>query len=90
MRLGKIIGTVVSTIKAKGYESRKILVVQPVNPVGIAAGTSFLAIDAVQAGVEDIVLTIEEGNSARQVLQDDEAVTVKAVVVAIVDEISGR
>ena len=90
MRLGKVIGTVVSTIKAKGYESRKILVVQPVGPAGIMAGTSFLAIDAVQAGIEDVVLTIEEGNSARQVLQDDEAVTVKAVVVAIVDEISGR
>ncbi len=90
MKLGKVIGTVVSTIKAKGYESRKILVVQPVGPVGNAAGTSFLAIDAVQAGIEDIVLTIEEGNSARQVLQDDEAVTVKAVVVAIVDEISRR
>ncbi len=90
MRLGKITGTVVSTIKAKGYESRKILVVQPVGPTGIAAGTSFLAIDAVQAGIEDFVLTIEEGNSARQVLQDDEAVTVKTVVVAIVDEISGK
>ncbi len=90
MRLGKVIGTVVSTIKAKGYESRKILVVQPVGPTGIIAGTSFLAIDAVKAGMEDLVLTIEEGNSARQVLQDDEAVTVKAVVVAIVDEISGR
>ncbi len=80
----------VSTIKAKGYESRKILVVQPVGPTGIVAGTSFLAVDVVQAGIEDIVLTIEEGNSARQVLQDDDAVTVKAVVVAIVDEISGR
>jgi len=90
MRLGKVIGTVVSTIKAKGYESRKILVVQPVGPAGIIAGTSFLAIDAVKAGMEDLVLTVEEGNSARQVLQDDEAVTVKAVVVAIVDEISGR
>ncbi len=90
MRLGKVIGTVVSTIKAKGYESRKILVVQPVDPTGIVAGTSFLAVDAVQAGIEDLVLTIEEGNSARQVLQDDEAVTVKTVVVAIVDEISGR
>ncbi len=90
MRLGKVIGTVVSTIKAKGYASRKILVVQPVDPTGINAGTSFLAIDTVKAGIEDLVLTIEEGNSARQVLQDDEAVTVKTVVVAIVDEISER
>jgi ethanolamine utilization protein EutN len=88
MRLGKVIGTVVSSTKAPGYESRKILVVQPVDPNGIDIGTSFLAIDAVQAGVNDLVLTIEEGNSARQIIQDADAVTVKTVVAAIVDEIS--
>jgi ethanolamine utilization protein EutN len=88
MRLGRIIGTVVSSTKEKGYESRKILIVQPLDAKQKAAGTSFLAIDAVQAGVGDIVLTIEEGNSARQIIRDDEALTVKTVVAAIVDEIS--
>ncbi|PIQ27265.1 MAG: hypothetical protein COW63_16400 [Bacteroidetes bacterium CG18_big_fil_WC_8_21_14_2_50_41_14] len=88
MRLAKVIGTVVSSTKAPGYESRKILVVQPVDPKGNYIGTSFLAIDAVQAGVNDLVLTIEEGNSARQIIQDADAVTVKTVVAAIVDEIS--
>jgi ethanolamine utilization protein EutN len=88
MKLGKVIGTVVSTIKAKGYEARKILVIQPVDPAGIFTGTSFLAIDTVQAGVGDTVLTIEEGNSARQAVQDKDAFTVKTVVAGIVDEIA--
>ncbi|MDA3905608.1 MAG: EutN/CcmL family microcompartment protein [Bacteroidales bacterium] len=88
MRLGKIIGTVVSDTKANGYESRKILVVQPIDAAEKPVGTSFLAIDAVQAGVGDLVLTIEEGNSARQVIKDEDALTVKTVVAAIVDEIS--
>jgi len=88
MRLGKVIGTVVSSTKAKGYESRIILVIQPLDANKKPVGTSFLAIDAVQAGVDDLVLTIEEGNSARQILKDEEAVTVKSVVAAIVDEIS--
>ena len=88
MRLGKIIGTVVSTTKAKGYEAKKILVVQPLDANQKAAGISFLAIDAVQAGVGDIVLTIEEGNSARQVIEDEDTVTVKTVVAAIVDDIA--
>lgn len=83
-----MIGTVVSSTKATGYESRKILVVQPVDPKGNYIGTSFLAIDAVQAGVNDLVLTIEEGNSARQIIQDADALTVKTVIAAIVDEIS--
>jgi ethanolamine utilization protein EutN len=88
MRLGKIIGTVVSDTKAKGYESKKILIVQPLDADQKAVGTSFLAIDGVQAGVGDIVLTIEEGNSARQVIEDADAVTVKTVVAAIVDDIA--
>lgn len=88
MRLGKVIGTVVSTIKAQGYESRKILIIQPIDPDGNKQGTAFLAIDIVQSGVGEIVLTIEEGNSARQVIQDDEIFTVKSVVAAIVDKIS--
>lgn len=88
MRLGKIIGTVVSTILAQGYDSRKILIVQPVDPDGNEKGTAFLAIDMVQAGVGETVLTIEEGNSARQVMHDNEIFTVKTVVAAIVDEIS--
>lgn len=88
MRLGKVIGTVVSTILEKGYDSRKILVIQPVDPNGHEKGIAFLAIDMVQAGVGETVLTIEEGNSARQVVQDNEIFTVKTVVAAIVDEIS--
>ena len=67
MIIAKVIGNVVSTIKEKGYESKKIMIVQPVNPDGISKGKSFLAIDAVQAGVGDTVLVLEEGNSARQI-----------------------
>lgn len=88
MRLGKVIGTVVSTIQAQGYESKKILIIQPVDPDGNAKGIAFLAIDMVQAGVGETVLTIEEGNSARQVIHNKEILTVKAVVAAIVDEIT--
>jgi len=88
MILGKVIGNVVSTVKAKGYESKKILIIQPVDPAGNPKGKTFLAIDAVQAGVGDTVLIIEEGNSARAVIKEPDSLTVKAVVAGIVDEIS--
>lgn len=88
MRLGKVIGTVVSSTQAKDYESRKILVIQPLDADEKPTGTSFLAIDAVQAGVGDIVFTIEEGNSARAVIADADALTIKTVVTAIVDHVS--
>ena len=88
MILGKVIGNVVSTIKAKGYESKKILIIQPVDPAGNPKGKSFLAVDAVQAGVGDTVIIIEEGNSARSVIKELESLTIKTVVAGIVDEVN--
>jgi microcompartment protein CcmK/EutM len=88
MILAKVIGNVVSTIIAKGYESKKILVVQPIDPSGNPKGSSFLAIDAVQAGVGDMVLIMEEGGSARSIINEPESMTVKAVIAGIVDDIT--
>ncbi|MBE0663048.1 MAG: EutN/CcmL family microcompartment protein [Bacteroidales bacterium] len=90
MIIGRVIGNVVSTVKAKGYESRKILIVQPIDPTGQSIGKSFLAIDTVQAGFGDTVITIDEGNSARIALKEPEAYTIKLVVAGIVDHINKK
>lgn len=88
MILGKVTGNVVSTIVVDEYRSKKILVVQPVDATGKACGKSILAIDAVQAGTGDFVLTLEEGNSARQIINEPGSMTVKHVVAAIVDSVN--
>lgn len=88
MILGKVIGNLVSTIIAKGYESKKILIIQPVDPTGKPKGSSFLAVDAIQAGIGETVLILEEGGSARAILNEPESMTVKCVVASIVDEIT--
>jgi len=88
MILGKIIGNVVSTVKEQGYESRKILIVQPTDPSGASKGKSFLAVDTVQAGIGDTVLVLEEGGSARMILNEPDTFTVKAVTAGIVDQIT--
>ncbi|PKO97644.1 MAG: hypothetical protein CVU14_10245 [Bacteroidetes bacterium HGW-Bacteroidetes-9] len=90
MILGKVIGNVVSTIMVDDYKSKKILVVQPIDPSGKASGRSVLAIDAAQAGIGDIVLTLEEGNSARQIINEAGSMTVKHVVAAIVDSVNTK
>jgi ethanolamine utilization protein EutN len=87
MILGKIIGNVVSTVKLEIYEGYKILIVQPVGPDGSSKGSSFLAIDTVQAGPGDTVLVIDEGNSARQII-DDKSAPVRSVIAAVVDEVN--
>lgn len=88
MILGKIIGNVVSTVTEPGYGSRKILIVQPIDPSGKAKGQSFLAIDTVQAGMGDTVLVMEEGGSARMILGEPETFTIKAIIAGIVDHIT--
>ncbi len=87
MILAKVTGNVVANTMAIGYESRKVLVIQPVTPLGKPFGRSFLAIDTVQAGIGDTVLVIEEGGSARMILDEPDTFTVKALVAGIVDDI---
>jgi microcompartment protein CcmK/EutM len=41
----------------------------------------------VQAGVGDMVVVLDEGNSARQVVDREPLGAIRAVIVAIVDEV---
>jgi len=86
MILGKVIGNVVSTIKLSVYEGYKILVIQPINDKQEPQGKTFLALDTVQAGVGDIVLIMDEGNSCRLIMNNTTA-PVRTMIVGIVDSI---
>ena len=81
MILGKVVGNVVSTVKAVGYESKKILIIQPIDPDGNPKGKTFLAVDTVQAGVGDTVITLDEGGSAKIATKEPKTHTIKLVVV---------
>lgn len=86
MLICKVLGNVVATLKHPAYEGHKILVVQPMDADSQPEGSSFLAVDFVQAGEGDIVLVSPEGNTARQLFGDDTA-PVHSVITALVDEI---
>ena len=88
MILGRVVGNVVSTVKHPVYEGQTVLVIQPVaTDTHTPKGREFLACDAAQAGVGDLVMCAREGNTARQILggPDD---PFHAVVVGVVDQIS--
>lgn len=87
MILGRVVGTVVSTIKHEVYNGTKVLVVQPIDATGKAVGNSFLSVDSVQAGVGDVVLAAREGNTARQILGTEKD-PFHSVILAIVDQIT--
>jgi len=86
MTLGKVVGTVVATMKIPVLQYHKILIVQPIDPEGGSKGKTMFALDTVQAGVGDTVLVIDEGNSSRLILGDPMA-AVRTTIVGIVDEI---
>jgi len=86
MILGRIIGSVVSTIHHPIVNSRKLLVAERLDQAGRPAGGYVIALDAIGAGKGETVLILDEGNGARQILDDANA-PVRSVVVGIVDEL---
>jgi len=88
MITARVIGHAVCTVKDEMYEGEKLLMVRPENPDATPAGGGFLAVDGVQAGIGDLVLVIDEGGSARQVLGKPSMGTIRTVIAAVIDEVS--
>jgi ethanolamine utilization protein EutN len=84
MILGKVVGTVVTTISHRDYKNRRLLIVQPLVLEGDVPDEDFIALDNSQAGIGDTVLVNREGNGARQVLKNPDACII-SVIVGIVD-----
>ena len=87
MILGRVQGEVVATIKHPAYANRRMLLLDRIDPDGRELGGYLVAIAAVDAGIGQTVLVIDEGNSARQVVGDPQA-PIRSVIVGIVDEIT--
>lgn len=86
MYIGRVIGTVVSTIKDETLFGYKMLLVDRLGVDDVPDDHYFIALDVVQAGVGDKVIVIDEGSGARQIMRREIA-PVRAVVVGIVDDI---
>jgi ethanolamine utilization protein EutN len=83
MQLCRVVGNTVATVKAPGLADYKLLNVTPEK----GAGPEFVAVDAVGAGLGDLVL-VATGAAVRE-LDGLRADAADAAVVAIVDERSG-
>ena len=84
MKVGRVVGTVVSTISIPLLDGARLLVCDVEEPDGPSTGYT-IAYDVVDAGVGDTVLILDEGTSARQIL-DRSWGAIRAVVVGIVDD----
>ena len=89
MKLAKVVGTVVSTIKAPILENRALLLVDLLEPDGRESGGYMIAVDTVGAGAGETVLVLDEGTSARQVVGVTTGGPLRTVIVGIVDAVEG-
>jgi len=86
MKLARVAGTVVSTINSPDFDDRTLLLCDLLDPAGKPAGGYTIAVDTVGAGEGETVLLMDEGNSARQILQAPGA-PIRTVIVGIVDAV---
>ena len=86
MLIAKVIGTVVATRKHERLVGSKIQVVQPLVPqTEKPSGDPLVAVDAVGAGVGEIVLVVR-GSGARRAV-DNADCPVDATIIGIIDQI---
>lgn len=87
MILGRVTGEVVASQKHPSHERRKILLVQPISPEGAdLTSPTVLALDAVDAGVGDRVLVVQEGYSAMSAAGRRRA-PIDMTIVGVVDSV---
>jgi ethanolamine utilization protein EutN len=86
VKVGRVAGTVVSTINIPLLEDHRLLLCDTYDIDGEPDGYT-IAIDVVDAGMGETVLILDEGNSARQILGRDWG-AIRAVVVGVVDELA--
>lgn len=85
MRIARVIGTTISTIKDEKVRGSKLLILCQTDETGEITGKPYVAVDLVDAGVDDLVLT-GHGSSARQTYQTKDC-PVDAVVMAVIDHL---
>ena len=90
MLFARVIGTTVSTIKDENITGRKLLILRQTDETGAQFGKPYVAVDTVEAGVGDLVLTAH-GSGARQTTITKER-PVDAVIMAVIDslEVDGK
>lgn len=86
MRLGRVVGTVVSTRKDPRLTGFKLLVVATLTPRLEPDGGYEVAVDTVQAGFKEVVILCT-GSSARMTDRTKDA-PVDAAIVGIVDSVN--
>ncbi len=86
MFLARVVGNLVAPVQHPFYDGRKVLVVRRTDPDGKLRGPDRVVVDRVGAGLDELVLVMEEGSSARDLFDEPHA-PVRSIIVGIVDQV---
>ena len=85
MQIARVVGTTISTIKDEKVHGSKLLILCQTDETGEMIGKPYVAVDLVDEGEGDLVLS-GHGSSARQTYQTKDC-PVDAVVIAVIDHL---
>ena len=88
MLIARVIGTTISTIKDETLTGRKLLILRQTDETGTPFGKPYVAVDTLDAGEGDLVLTAH-GSSGRQTYLTKNS-PVDAVIMAVIDHLEVR
>lgn len=74
MRLARVVGNLVSTIKEKTHYGYKLLIVEFLDGSGKPVETQQIVFDGADAGIGDLVLVNVDGGAAKMLLGDKEII----------------
>ena len=87
MKIARVTGTVVSTIKYEKYVGMKLLRVRHLTLDGQPTGEELIALDAADAGIGDIVLVNNDGGAAQMIMGDTKLIA-SVTICGVIDSYS--
>ena len=85
MKVARVIGNVVSSVKLPLFEGRKLLLAKPLDVNYQPTGEVVLAIDLEGAGPGEIVLLSDEGKAVADLLFGGKRAPARTVIIGILD-----
>mgnify|MGYP002857779040 CR=1 FL=1 len=86
MRIGKVVGNVVSTVKDPSHAGYKLMIVDYLDNDWQLTGNRVIVFDAADAGIGDVVLCAADGGAAMEALKDKDVVADIAIC-GVIDRI---
>jgi len=85
MKIAKVVGVTVCSVKEPRLESSKMLIVCDADQTGNVSGLPYIAMDVVGAGPDELVVVVEE--SSARIAARKSNTPVDAVIVGILDSL---